>query len=102
MGWNGSRGEWFGQLKGDIKRSVYYKGHGCQVTGGEYGRVTVDIFMDLGKRLSIELTYSVLNLIRQVRFIWVIGGRESLKNIRVRWGSTRSGGMRGASIIPEI
>ncbi len=62
----------------------------------------MDVFIDLSKRLSIELTYSVLNLVRQVGFIWVIGGRESLKAIRVRWGSTRSGGMRGASIIPEI
>jgi hypothetical protein len=102
VGWNGSRGEWFRQLKGNIKRSVYYKGHGCQVAGGEYRRVTMDVFKDLGQRLSIEFTYSVLNLVRQVGFIWVIGGRESLKAIRVRWGSTRSGGMRGASIIPEI
>jgi hypothetical protein len=89
-------------MKGDIERGVYYKGHGCQVTGGEDRRFTMDVFIDLSKRLSIELTYSVLNLVRQVGFIWVIGGRESLKAIRVRWGSTRSGGMRGASIIPEI
>ncbi len=62
----------------------------------------MDVFVYLGKRLSIELTDGVLNLVRQVGFIWVIRGRESLKDIRIRWGSTRSGGMRGASSIPEI
>ncbi len=62
----------------------------------------MDVFIDPGKRLSIGFTDSVLNLERHVGFIRVIGGRDSLKNIRIRWGGAGNGGMRGASIIPKI
>ncbi len=62
----------------------------------------MDVFIDPGKRLSIEFTDSMLDLVRQVGFSWVIGGRGSLKNIKVKWGGARNGGMRGASIIPKI
>jgi hypothetical protein len=89
-------------VKGDIERSVYYEGHGCQVTGRKYGRFTMDVLIHLGKRLCIKLTGGVLDLIGQVGFIWVVGGGESLKDIRIGWGSTRNDGVRGASSIPEI
>jgi hypothetical protein len=100
VGWNGSKGRWFRQVKGDVERSVHYEGHGCQVTGRKYGRFTMDVLVHLGKRLSIKLTDGMLDLIGQVGFIWVIGGGESIKDIR--WGSTRKDGVRGASSIPEI
>ncbi len=88
-------------MEGDVERSVHYEGHGCQVTGRKYGRFTMDILVYLNKRLGVRLTGSVLDLIRQVGFIWVINGKgESIET--VRWGGTRSDGVRGASSIPEI
>ncbi len=88
-------------MKGYVKRSVHYEGHGCQVTGRKYGRFTMDVLVYLGYGLSVGLTDSVLNLIRQVGFIWVINrDGKSIENIR--GGSTRSDGVRGASSIPEI
>jgi hypothetical protein len=50
-------------VKGNVERSVHYDGHGCQVTGGEYGRFTMDVLVHLGKRHNIKLTDGVLDLI---------------------------------------
>ncbi len=87
-------------MKGDVERSVHYEGYGCQVTGRKYRRFTMDVLIYLGKRLNIKLTDGVLDLIRQIGFIWVVGGGESIKSIG--WGSTRYDGVRGASTIAEI
>ncbi len=88
-------------MKRNVEIGVHNEGHGCQVAGREYGRSTMDVLIDTRQRLSVELTNSVLDLIGQVGFIWVISKDGDSSEV-IRRGSTGGDGVKGVSRVPEI